>query len=174
MKVEFRHLFSFQKRFSLCSSHKINANIDVFCWLTGLQWNNSSIWVHLSYHLRGIVRGIGPLRMTESDVSHVTGSNVNHVTGSDPVRKYVLCIRNRKLRHIRPSGTFWPKVTKSRYRKRPGPEVFLTGSRFCACPAFSPRFFLSSSNMATGCDLRSLDPLRGSLGCAQPEVVQHP
>ena len=41
MKVEFRHLFSLQKRFSLCSSHKINANIEIFCWLTGLQWNNS-------------------------------------------------------------------------------------------------------------------------------------
>jgi hypothetical protein len=25
-------------------------------------------------------------------------------------------------------------------------------------PGFSPRFFLSSSSMATGCDLRSLDP----------------
>ena len=31
VKVEFRHLFSRQKRFSLCSSHKINANINVFC-----------------------------------------------------------------------------------------------------------------------------------------------
>ena len=31
VKVEFRHLFSLQKRFSLCSSHKINANTDVFC-----------------------------------------------------------------------------------------------------------------------------------------------
>jgi hypothetical protein len=41
LKVEFRHLFSLQKRFSLCSSHKINANIVVFCWLTGLQWNNT-------------------------------------------------------------------------------------------------------------------------------------
>jgi hypothetical protein len=30
VKVEFRHLFSLQKRFSLCSSHKINANIVVF------------------------------------------------------------------------------------------------------------------------------------------------
>jgi hypothetical protein len=41
VKVEFRHLFSLQKQFSLCSSHKINANIVVFCWLTGLQWNNT-------------------------------------------------------------------------------------------------------------------------------------
>ena len=31
VKVEFRHLFSLQKRFSFCSSHKINANIVVFC-----------------------------------------------------------------------------------------------------------------------------------------------
>ena len=31
VKVEFRHLFSLQKRFSLYSSRKINANIDVFC-----------------------------------------------------------------------------------------------------------------------------------------------
>ena len=41
VKIEFRHLFSLQKRFSLCSSHKINANIDAFWWLTGLQWNNT-------------------------------------------------------------------------------------------------------------------------------------
>jgi hypothetical protein len=41
VKVEFRHLFSLQKRFSLCSYHNINANIVVFCWLTGLQWNNT-------------------------------------------------------------------------------------------------------------------------------------
>ena len=39
VKVKFRYLFSLQKRFSLCSSHKINANIDIFRWLTGLQWN---------------------------------------------------------------------------------------------------------------------------------------
>jgi hypothetical protein len=31
VKIEFRHLFSLQKRFSLCSSHKINANNVVFC-----------------------------------------------------------------------------------------------------------------------------------------------
>jgi hypothetical protein len=37
VKVEFRHLLSLQKRFSLCSYHNINANIVVFCWLTGLQ-----------------------------------------------------------------------------------------------------------------------------------------
>ena len=31
VKVEFRHLFSHQKRLSLCSYHNINANIVVFC-----------------------------------------------------------------------------------------------------------------------------------------------
>ena len=41
VKVEFRHLFSLHNRFSLCSYHNINANIVVFCWLTGLQWNNT-------------------------------------------------------------------------------------------------------------------------------------
>ena len=108
---------------------------------------------------------------TGSDVSHVTGRDVNHWN-----RKYALRMRNRKLLHIHPSGVFWPEVTKSRDRKRPCPEAVLIGSRFCACPAFPPRFFLSSSTMATGCDLRSLDPLRGSLGCAhaKPDVVQHP
>ena len=46
--------------------------------------------------------------VTGSDMtgSHVTGSDVSHVTGSDPVRKYALRMRNRKLRHIRPCGAF--------------------------------------------------------------------
>ena len=83
--------------------------------------------------------GIGPLRMTGSDV---TGSDVSHVRGNGPARKYVLPMRNRKLSHIRPSGVFWQEVTKSRDRKRSCPEVTLTGSMFCACPAFSRVFFL--------------------------------
>jgi hypothetical protein len=33
--------FFASKTFSLCSYHNINANIVVFCWLTGLQWNNT-------------------------------------------------------------------------------------------------------------------------------------
>jgi hypothetical protein len=41
VKVEFRHLFSLQKRFNICSYHNINTNIVVFGWLTGLQWNNT-------------------------------------------------------------------------------------------------------------------------------------
>jgi hypothetical protein len=36
----------------------------------------------------------------------VTGSDVSHVTESAHVRKYVLRMRNRKLRHIRPGGAF--------------------------------------------------------------------
>ena len=45
-----------------------------------------------------------------------------------------------------------------------GSDSHVTGSRFCAFPAFSPRFFLSSSNMATECDRRSLDPFGVLLG----------
>jgi hypothetical protein len=72
--------------------------------------------------------------------SDVTGSDISHVTGSDPVRKYIMRMRNRKLGHIRPSGAFWSEVTKSRDWKRPCPEVALTGSRFCAFPVFSRVF----------------------------------
>jgi hypothetical protein len=32
------------------------------------------------------------------------GATGSDVTGSDPVRKYIMRMRNRKLRHIRPSG----------------------------------------------------------------------
>jgi hypothetical protein len=95
--------------------------------------------------------------------SYVTGSDVSHMTEVTTVivRKYVLRMPNRKLRHIRPSVFFWQEVTKSRGRNGPCPEVALTGSRFCACPVFSPRLFLRSSKMATGCDRRSLDPPSG-------------
>ena len=86
----------------------------------------------------------------------------------------------------------WPKVNSS---QAPCPEVcsahaqpkvvpyppqlgfltgsdvsHVTGSRFCACPDFPPRFFLSSSTMATGCDQRSLDTFRGALGFAQRKL----
>ena len=44
--------------------------------------------------------------MTGSDVSHVTRSDVSHVTGRDPVRKYTMRMRNRKLYHVRPSRVF--------------------------------------------------------------------
>jgi hypothetical protein len=44
---------------------------------------------------------------------YMTGSDVSHMTEvtSVIVRKYVLRMRNRKLRHIYPSGVFWPEVT---------------------------------------------------------------
>ena len=58
------------------------------------------------------------------EVTSVTWPEVTPVTC--PVRKYVLRMRNRKLRNIRPSGAFWSEVTKSRDRKRPCPEVALT------------------------------------------------
>jgi hypothetical protein len=38
-------------------------------------------------------------------------------------------------------GPFHRKWRLSLDRKRPCPEAVLTGSMFCACPAFSPRFF---------------------------------
>ena len=54
VKVEFRHLFPLQKRFSLCSYHNINANIVVFCWLTvysgiTLVFKFQAVWT-TSYH----------------------------------------------------------------------------------------------------------------------------
>ena len=49
--------------------------------------------------------------MTGSDVSHVTRSDVSQVTESDPVRKYILRMRNRKLCNIRPRRAFRPEVT---------------------------------------------------------------
>jgi hypothetical protein len=51
--------------------------------------------------------------------SDVKGSNVSHMTGSYHVRKYIMRMRNRKLRNIRPSRAFWPEVTKSRDWKWP-------------------------------------------------------
>ena len=57
--------------------------------------------------------------------SDMSGSDVSQVTGSDHIWKYVLRMRNRKLRHIRPGKAFSPEVTKSRDWKRPCPEVAL-------------------------------------------------
>jgi hypothetical protein len=72
------------------------------------------------------------------------------------------------LRNIHPRGDFWPEVTKWRDRKRPCPEVVLIGSRFCACPAFSPRFFLSSSTVVTWLP-KVIWSLRGSIGCGHAQ-----
>jgi hypothetical protein len=56
----------------------------------------------LAFEVEGCGGATGS-HVTESDM---TVSDVSHVTGSDHVRKYVLRMRNRKLRHIRSSGAF--------------------------------------------------------------------
>ena len=90
------------------------------------------------------------------------------MTANDPVRKYLLCMRNRKLRHIRSSGAFCAEATKSRDRKRPCSEVGSAHTRLF--PAF---FFLSSSNMATEGHLTPSEfPWVCATGsCATPVVV---
>ena len=80
----------------------------------------SSIWAQLKSYLRWYCAVVLP---------EVTWPEVTSVTCL--VRKYILRMRNRKLRHIRPSGACWPDVTKSRDRKY-----------VLRMPGFSPRFFL--------------------------------
>jgi len=58
---------------------------------------------------------IWPLRMTGSDVSHVTGRG--------HIRKYVLRMRNMKLHNIRRRRAFSPEVTPVTW-----PEEALSGS----------------------------------------------
>ena len=121
---------------------------------------NSSIWVQLKPYLRG------------SD--HCAWPEVTSVTC--PVRKYVIRMRNRELRHIRPSGTFFTASDKVTW-----PEGALSGSGpgrkyVLRMPRFFRVFFLSS-NMATGCDPRSLDPFGVLLvctcgSCATPVVTE--
>ena len=72
----------------------------------------------------------------------------------------------------------WPIYRKSR-QSRDGPEAALSGSMFCACSVFPAFFSLQySSNMATGCDLRSLDPFGVPLGVhmrnLKLRLAQHP
>jgi hypothetical protein len=59
-------------------------------------------------------------------------------------------MRNRKLRHIRPSGAFWLGEA-------------LTGSMFCACSAFSSIFFFL---VVVTWLTKVIWSLWGSLGCA--------
>ena len=70
----------------------------------------------------------------------VTWPEVTSVTCH--IRKYVLRMRNRKLRNIRPSGAFL--TGSDPVRKWPCPEAVLIGGMFCAWPAFSPAFFFFS------------------------------
>jgi hypothetical protein len=70
--------------------------------------------------------------MGTAQVAFVGGAVLPEVTCH--VRKYVLRMRNRKLRNIRPSGAFSPEVTSGSH---------VTVSMFCACPAFSTAFFFN-------------------------------
>ena len=60
----------------------------------------SSIWALCGGATGGHVTGSD---VAGSVGSHVTRSDDSHLTGSDPVRKYVMCKCNQKLRHIYPS-----------------------------------------------------------------------
>ena len=118
-KLSFVNRFSFEKlHHKFCKAvlgiKKTSCNISekselgrlpLDSFINGIQSDGinplSNIWGRTKSYLRWIVRWIGPLRMTGSDM---TESDVSHVTGSDHVRKYVLRMRNRKLRNIRPSG----------------------------------------------------------------------
>jgi hypothetical protein len=69
-------------------------------------------------------------------------------------------VRNYVVRNIRPSGAFSPEVTSVTWRTGRGP----VWKYVLRMPVFPPRFFLRSSTMATGCDLRSLDPFGVPVG----------
>jgi len=134
----------------------------------------SSIWARTKSHLR----------MTGS---HVTGSDDSLVNGRGHVRKYVMRMRNRKLRNIRRSKAFSPEVTlrdrKSRYVTVShvtgrGPVWNRTWSRAHSQPLHVVLLLeLVVQNVIQVPWLPKITwPLRGSLGCAhaQPEVAQYP
>ena len=106
--------------------------------------------------------------LSAAGLSVVYGYGQNNIcggaTGRGPVQKYVLCMCNRKLRNIRPSGAFWPEVTS--------PEAALTESMFCACPVFSRALFLVVvQNVDWGCSLRRLRPITIGNWAFWPEVT---
>ena len=151
-----------QEHNTICVGHHYTQTIIDYAnktW-TILQATGSSIWARTKSYLRRSDEEQPEVMWPE--VTSVTWPELTLVTC--PVQKCILRMCNQKLRNIRLSVAFWPEVTKSRDRKRPCPEALLTGSRFCACPVSPPAFFLSSINMATGCDLRSLDPFGVPLG----------
>jgi len=80
----------------------------LFCWRRYFTEGNSSILVRTKPHLR---------RRCEVVLPEVTWPEVawpeDALTGRDPVRKYVLRMRNRKLRNIRHIGAFSSEVTSS-------------------------------------------------------------
>ena len=137
-----------------------------FWWRTGPY---TAIWPEVTW----VVYGDGQISIsggaTGSDVSHVTGNDVSHVTGSDVGhrnRKYVLRMRNQKLRYIRTSEALLTGSDKVKW-----PEAVLTGNMFCACPAFCPRFPWVCA-CGNGCCATSVvteghvTPLEVSLGCS--------
>ena len=91
--------------------------------------------------------------MTGSDVSHVTESDLSHCPEVSSA-------------HAQPEVAPYPP----QWGLLIGSDVsHVTGrgpvrKQVLRMPGFSPRFFLSSSNMATGCDLRSLNPFWVPLG----------
>jgi hypothetical protein len=77
----------------------------------------------------------------------IWGQTNHHRKSRDrsPFLKYVMCMRNRKLRNIRPSGAFSPEMTPIMWRTGRGP----VRKYVLRMPGFSPRFFLSSSTVVT-------------------------
>ena len=122
--------------------------------LSVLRLRLSSIWAQLKSYLRWSYRKSRDRKWRDwKDVSHVTGSDV-----SNQNRKYVLRMRNG-------SGAISALVE---HFDRKWPEEALSGSGpdrkyALRMPGFFPRFFLSSSTMATGCDLRSNKAIKSSL-----------
>jgi len=92
------------------------------------------LWRVVYGHSSGrICGGATGSHVTENDV---TGSDVSHETGSSHDRKCVLCMRNRKLRNIRPSRALSPEVTGT------GNERDIISPRF---PPYFLRFFRNFS-----------------------------
>ena len=107
----------------------------------------------------------------------VTFYDVHLVLSSDWRKRFwqTVVVYGHSSNNICGGGARW-SYQKSRDRKSPWPELMsvtwpeehLTGSLFCACPAFSPRFFSyensSTSTTATGSDQRSREPFEVPLG----------
>jgi hypothetical protein len=116
---------------------------------------------------------MGRAQVTFAEV--LWGATGSHVTRSDVTGSMFSACATGSGAISTLMGLFDRKWRQSRDQKMPCPEAVLIGSRFCACPAFSPRaFFLSSSTMATGCDQGSLDPFGFPwvCTCATPVVTE--
>ena len=93
-------------------------------------------------------------RWGSNHCAYLTGSDVSHVNGRGPVRKrssseVCLCMRNRELRNIRPSGAFFTGSEKVTW-----PEEALSGLTFFPV-IFSRTFFLVVVvHVDLGCSLR--------------------